>query len=309
MATIVSSWFVTRKVIISKVDKRIQFEELILSGKSEPPYNYRLLKPILHKSIEKITSPFITSNRARHIVASVFLLTTILFFIHLFFYFYLRLFFSESWTLIGVLILNMLFPLSVTGFYMIGDFITLLLYLLGINLIFRNKDIYILLVVGIGMINRSQIVFLTVFQLSYIIANRGNRKRYYYFICSILTCIIVFVSIRLLVGSQTSKYNISYHVAQNMDLYNIVFRTVPIWFADIGVLLILSLASYKRSNQYFRIALWSIVPYTVLFFLNGNMWELAKYLPVSLILIPMSLQVLSDQYVKIDLPPAKFKNS
>jgi len=47
----------------------------------------------------------------------------------------------------------------------------------------------------------------------------------------------------------------------------------------------------------------SLTVYGVLFFFNGNMWELAKFLPAYLILIPMSLQTLTGEYIPETAPP------
>ncbi|GAB4456985.1 MAG: hypothetical protein OHK0041_21910 [Anaerolineales bacterium] len=37
--------------------------------------------------------------------------------------------------------------------------------------------------------------------------------------------------------------------------------------------------------------------YIAFFFINGNLWELAKFLPAYLILIPMSLQTLTGEII------------
>jgi hypothetical protein len=56
--------------------------------------------------------------------------------------------------------------------------------------------------------------------------------------------------------------------------------------------------AFKRSIRYFKLAFLSLGVYGALFFVNGNLWEMAKFLPAFIIMIPMGLQTLTGQYIE-----------
>jgi len=137
MLTLISTWYVIIEVISppSKIPGRIVTSEFILAGQADPPYRYRILKPLAAHMLQKLMSPLINDNDPRyldiqegHVVA--YSLITLASFASLFsfFYLYLRKFFSENASMLGLLLLQAVIPLSITfnlGFYMEGDFITL----------------------------------------------------------------------------------------------------------------------------------------------------------------------------------------
>lgn len=156
----ISTWYVYNTVIAPNVDARIQFAANILAGRSKPPYQYRVLKPLVASALQILISPLIHSAHTQHIVSySAIVLASFLSIFYLF-YSFLRNFFTVKTAIIGILLLQVVIPLSVTGYFMIGDFITLLFYLIGFNLIWRRKDIYLPLVIGLATLNREQMIFL-----------------------------------------------------------------------------------------------------------------------------------------------------
>jgi hypothetical protein len=65
--------------------------------------------------------------------------------------------------------------------------------------------------------------------------------------------------------------------------------------AEVAGFVVLSIFAFKKSSGFYRLSFLSLLAYSVLFFLNGNIWELAKFLPAFLIMIPMGLQVVTGE--------------
>ncbi len=182
---------------------------------------------------------------------------------------------------------------------MIGDFIAVFFYLLFFDLMRDRKDIFLPLVVGIGALNREQMIFVVIFYLAYLISQRSilkNRSISIVAAC-IAAFLVVFFGIRFYFGFEPSQYTIGLHIARNTNLYNLFRAIIPLWLTEVAGLAALCTLAFKRSNTFFKLSFLGLGLYTLVFFLNGNLWELAKFLPAFLIMIPMSLQVLTGEFV------------
>lgn len=292
--TAVSTVYVVKEVIRPNVDIRIQFEERILSGDHDPPYQYRILKPMIARGIQQLLVPANISARAAHllshsaIVGICFLLTYYLFFL------YLRKFFEDHTAITGSLLLGLIVPLSTTGYYMVGDFMTFMFFTAGFLLMFSDRDRFLPLLIFIAAFNRQQIVVLLIFYAIYLYSrNRPPKSRQLVILAAGATAFAVaWLTVRLYFGFRPDPYPFILHVSSNLDIGNLVARTGPLWIAQIIGFVVLSCISFNRVGKFFRLSLLFLVPYTLLFFVKGYLWELAKFLPVYLILIPMSLETI-----------------
>jgi hypothetical protein len=124
-----------------------------------------------------------------------------------------------------------------------------------------------------------------------------DRKK----ILIVAVCFSVFLSVffgtRLFYGFKPTQYTIGLHIAYNTDVGKLILSIIPLWFAEVVGLTILCTFAFRRSNLFFKLSFLSLGSYTALFFVKGNMWELAKFLPAFIILIPMSLQILCGEFV------------
>jgi hypothetical protein len=215
------------------------------------------------------------------------------------FYLYLRRFYSHNASIIGLLFLQVTIPLSVTGEYMEGDFITLGFYALGLYLIVIGKDIYLPVMIGFAAINREQSAFLVFLYAIYLFSQRqvSRQKLSILFACFIVW-FIAFMGTRLYFGFKPSQYTMSLHIAHNTDIPMLLTSIIPLWIVEVASSAVLCVLAFPRSNLFFRLSFLSLSVYVLLFFLNGNMWELAKFLPAFLVTIPMSLQVLTGEFVE-----------
>ena len=292
--TLISTWYIYSNVIYPNVNRRITFAESILSGDVEAPYQYRILKPILAKGIEFAISPIFLSDRKQHVVSHTTIALVCFLFMYSLFYAYLRKFFSQKTSLIGIMLLQIVVPLSVTGYFMIGDFLNVLFYIIGLNLIVYQKDKYLPTLMAIATANRVQIIFLIVFYIAYLISQRRLRRGIPIILFSSVAFLIVFLGTRLYFGFKPNSYTIASHIIMNTDSRRLL-DILALWTAELGVLSLCSIIGYRRSDIFFKLSLLSLLLYTTLFFLKGSITELAKFLPAFLVLIPMSLQVITGE--------------
>jgi hypothetical protein len=298
---LIAAWYICRTIILPNIDARIEFENKTLSGQQEPPYQYRLLKPLIGKMMETAVFTILGDVRWAHVISYAFL--SFLTFLGIFttFHAYLSRDFSASTALIGTLLLMAVLPLSASGYYMEGDYITLLFYIAGLILIRQGKDAYLPAIIGIGALNREQIVFLLVWYLLHQKTLTGRRV--FWALMGFTVWLAVFFGVRMYFGFKPSPYTSALHVANNTDLANLFILILPLWFSNVAGFVVMSLMAFRKSNLFYKYSLMSLTVYGVLFFFNGNMWELAKFLPAYLILIPMSLQTLTGEYIPETAPP------
>ena len=294
LLSIVSTSHVYTRIIYPYADVRIDFTQRILANEHFPPYKYRVLKPALYSVIQTILP--IESERTRHIVSWIILVFVVFWLTFFLFYRFLEQMFPWPWPVIGLLFLYFIIPSTITGGYgAIGDFITLLFYIIGLILIFKHKDNLVPFVVAMGAFNREQIIWLIVFHFAYLVHTHRLIKCYPTLVWSIIAYGIVFLGLRFGLGWDESKYTFELQVAKNLNMLNIFNRTIPIWLhIQIEVLFVLSIMVWSRSNKFFRISLLSLPVYIIFWFFFSNFWEMAKFLPALLILIPMSLQGLTQ---------------
>ena len=126
-----SAWYLISASVLPYLEKRIDFVNQILQNKMEPPYQYRIFEPLILKFFSLLISLFIHSDKYVHLISSSIIIFLIFLGIYAIFYFYLSKFVSTPFRLLGLLILAVIIPLSVTGSYVGGDFIMLLFYLIS----------------------------------------------------------------------------------------------------------------------------------------------------------------------------------
>jgi 4-amino-4-deoxy-L-arabinose transferase-like glycosyltransferase len=297
-----SSLYVFNHIIVPYLPLRLEHEQKILAGIQEAPYQYRVFKPFLAHVIQSVFSSVIPLQETRHLIAYFILSFTAFAGIFYLFYIYLRRFFPEQTAIIGVLLLQLVIPFSVSGYYQEGDYFTLFFYLLSLHLIFTGKDRWLPVVIGIAALNREQSVFILVFYIAYLVNQRTwSRRSLGVIVASVMVYGCIYIGLRFAWMVPPTRYTISVHITNNTQLSTVLLSIVPLWMSAIIGFAIFSVAAYRKSNQFFRLGLLSLIPYTILFFFNGNMTEIAKFLPAYLVLIPMSLQRLTQHYVNTDL--------
>lgn len=278
------------------VPLRIELQQSIFEGSIEPPYQYRILLSgaayILQGPLDQIVQNKGSSHVIIYQILSFFIFTGIYFL----FYAYLKFFFTESICIIGLILLYLVMPLGITGIW--GeeeDYLTLLLYLIGFNLIFKSKEKYLPLLIAAGVFNREQIMFLIVFYFCYAAANKklSSINTWMIIILSILLGAAGIYLLRLIYGFKETIYTFDWNVSENVRE---ISKIVSLWSVMVLPFVIMCLLSFKKSSAFFKYSFIAIGVYILAFFFNGFLTQLTKFLPAYLVFIPMSLQLLSKEF-------------
>jgi hypothetical protein len=298
--TLISTLYMNLVVVRPYVELRIEHEDSILAGQMDAPYQYRVLQPAISRVVQSLLASSFPTRTMQHIIAYTFLDYAT--FAGIFFAFLVLLksvSLPDTSALLGLTLLQVVIPLSITGYDVNGDFITLLFYLIGLNLVFNDREAFLPLVIGIATFNREQIIFLIVFYIAYRLGHpKGLDKRALrVIVLSLVAFIAAYLSMRYYYGFKVSPATPQLHIANNTDPQRLLY-IVLLWSAQVAGYVALCVMAFKRSIRYFKLAFLSLGAYGALFFVNGNLWEMAKFLPAFIIMIPMGLQVITEQYVE-----------
>jgi len=297
LLTLISFETVSRNTIQPNPQRRMGIQDSILQGQMEPPYQYRIMKPALGLAVQTAISPFIKDKVKSHVFSYRLIIFFVFFGIYFLFYKFLKIFFSDKACIIGLLMLQIVIPLGITSIWEDGDYYTLMLYLIGLNLIFKGKDAYLPMVIFIGEFNRDQIIFLLVFYLIYLISKKElfKPKSIVIISVSVVLWLATYFSMRYFFGFKESIYTFAHNFHSNKSAIVLILE---LWTAQVLIFVILSIKSFRKSSVFFKCCFLSLIIYFLMFFFNGILSQLAKFLPAYLILIPMSLQYLTDEYTK-----------
>ncbi|MEO8208981.1 MAG: hypothetical protein ABI840_00355 [bacterium] len=297
LLTSISSQIISDGTIKPNVPLRMAVQDSILTGQMEAPYQYRIVKPLLGYAVQKIVSRFQRDPVKAHIISYHINIFLVFLGIFTFFYFYLRIFFSENVCMIGLLLLLIIIPLGVTSVWEEGDYITLLFYIIGFNLMFRHKDIFLPLLIAIGTLNRDQIIFFVVFYIIFLYDQKNlfTKRSLLLIMLCFAGYFISYFSMRLYFGFKVNLYTAEMNSSTNIDNWKAI---LGLWIEQVSVYLILSIIAFRKSTIFFRLSLLSLILYVIIFFFNSIMSQIAKILPAYLILIPMALQTLTGEKMR-----------
>lgn len=290
---LIQTFYVQSFVIRRNVGGRMARIAEIKKAKREPPYRYRILTIILGNMIE---APLKLSKRLnyaeRHILVYSILTLIILTGINIGFYRYLALAldFDYQTALLGVFILNAIIPMSVTGMDIEGDFLTLLAYVIGMLLLRYDMVIFIPVLIAIAALNREQIIFFVLWMGIYFIDDMAIDTYLLLFV-SVWAWGIVTLFLRYVQGYKKTRYTIKHHISNNTDWRNrsAIFH---VWGVLVLPIAMLSVFGYNDADVFSQRIALTLPIYSAAFFLCGNLWELAKFLPAYLVMIPILLRAI-----------------
>jgi len=162
-----------------------------------------------------------------------------------------------------------------------------------------GKDIYLPVLIGVATLNREQMVYLAFLYAIYLVSQRQmNVRKLTILISCFAAWLVVFMGVRLYFGFKPSNFTWTLHLRHNLGIGNLTKKIIPLWIAEVAPCVALCVLAFKKSNRFFQLSFLSLALYAAMFFLNGNMWELAKFLPAFLVMIPMALQTLTGEFAK-----------
>lgn len=290
--TLISYKYADMKILSPDLLTRVEVQNNILSGQMDYPYQYRVFKPALGLAVQKAVGIFVSNRFKAHLYAFEIITLAAFFLFYFCFYKFLKIFFSDNASIIGLLFLQAVIPLSVTSVWQEGDFYNFIFFTVGLLLMFNSKDYYLPVVFALGFLNREQMIFLFVFYVAYLISQNklNTKKSYAVILLSIVSCAVVYFALRWKFGWKYTEIN--YNAVRNIEN---IWLIIQLWAAEVLLFAVLSIKAFKDSNKFFKLGLIALGLYFVLYFFYGYMAELAKFLPAYLILIPMSLQYLTGE--------------
>jgi hypothetical protein len=297
LLALTSQRIVYNVVLYPMLEWKIENQNAALRGEIGAPYQYRILKPVVCKLFDSMLRPLIKDEVSRYKIIYKGLLIALFFSIYLLFFLFLKNFFCDMTSIIGLLLLQVLVPLATTAnLWEEGDYINLLFYLLALYVIFKNREYWLPLIVAVAALNREQAIYILVFYAAYAWEQKKlfKSKSVLLIMCGAILYGAVVICLRLYFGYKPNPFTVSLVTKINLTEFSII----RLWVEQVLIFVILSIASYKKSRLFFKLAFLSLIPYTVLFFFFGVAGELAKFLPAFVIMITMTLQLFKGEYTK-----------
>jgi len=252
--------------------------KLIISKNIEPPYSFRILFPHIFNFFGGLSS----------IKLFVFLVLTIYFFIVLFTIIVLDkiadlylLNFKNKFILIPTFLFSQVFFQTS---YVIDDFFIFLIFLLILFYSERLDWIRIYFFSLISVLCRPQSIYFLLFSFIILYLNKQlNVKNFIKIFFLIIISISSYITITFIYKSEyIDVYTFAHHIENNTKYF--LNKILPVW-GVLGTLLLYILYSYKKIDIKQRYFILATLPYTFIFFIKGNLWELDKYFPAIFIFL------------------------
>lgn len=284
-----------RTLTKTNVPLRITVQNNAIVLRQVLPENSNVLTLAAGFVLQKIAKIFSPNSITAHSIAYNLMVFIILFLTYFTFFVYLKIFFTESTSLIGALLLGIVMQLGLTGtLFPEGNLLSFLLFILGFLCMFKSKDYFLPVIFAFGIMNNAQTVFLFLFYVTYLISQNKLRTKKSHFIIlfSVMVMALTFLFMLKVFGDRVFIKND--FIFQNLSNPGLIFQ---LWFAEIAFFVFLSIKAFNFSSLFFKLGLFIIGLYFILGFFYEPMNEPVRFLPVYLILIPMSLQILFDKSV------------
>lgn len=286
--------------LIGYQKQRLEIQTQILSGEAPAHLQYRVFKPAATKILQVILSPLIKDPVRNHINSSRILIYLTFLLIYYFFSKFLRLYYSPEITIIGLLLLWAIIPLSIepNPTWAEGNFYNLLFFAIGMYLMFKNREHYLPILFVFGSLNREQFLFFNVLYATYLISEKRlfRKKGITILTVNFIIWLSVYLGLRFYFGFKPNYSTISFEIHNNIVNW---WHISQVWIEEVFIFLILCVLIYRRCNKFFEYSFVSLGLFIILFFMNGHMNELSKFLPAYLIMIPMALRIFAEEKEKV----------
>jgi hypothetical protein len=281
-----SSVYFYMQMSIAWQPQQISYIDKSMSNQHEPPYKYRPLVPAISRALDQVTHSHLTTQA----ILAVLVFGFMYYACYRWFRSLLLVDYKASLLIIGALV-----HISITPYWVLDDFLTLGIYALAMILAANKKPVWIIAaLLFVGMWNREQIIFLAFmlwYAMRWCMPNHANyishKKVHFTGLFYVLVCIAGYVLPRLIFGYEPSRFTPALHFDHNTtNFFNVI---LPLWLAFLVPIWAFAIYGCRGKGVRRKQILFLMVIYTGLFFFNGNMWELGKYLPALLWLLPLAL--------------------
>ncbi len=304
-AALVLSYYQSVRVDAPNYDLKLKRHLTIVDNSVEYPYKYRLLNPYMAHvtfSIFKTGLP----EKASFLLAYFIQNIIVYFFLLLMAAKFFVLWFDETGTAVGVLILALLVPLSLTGYDTLGDMTTAGFMALGFFLINTGRILYLYPLVFIGTFNELQIILLIAFYFFGAKSNIKTGKVWMHSVLLTLTFVLAYGIIYLIRGGQAGSTEFVWFFTKDASFNLSHPGFILLWTVMIIPLLYFGLKELKTKPEFLRRNLLITLPlfYVAAFFFIARMREIDKALTIFLILIPLALITILPNHIRRELASA-----
>ena len=106
---------ISERTIFPDIPQRMKIEASILGGTMEPPYQYRVMKPVIGNLLQSVLSPFMKDEVLRHAFSYQLMIFFVFLGVYFLFFKFLRNFFTENTCILGLLLLQVVIPLGISS--------------------------------------------------------------------------------------------------------------------------------------------------------------------------------------------------
>ena len=274
----ITTYIFYKNILVFRIDDYFNMTKLIVLKNIESPYSYRILFPYVFNFLGALTSIrlFLVSVLSVYFAINYFTIVLIKEIANI----YLIDLRNKS-----ILILLFLFSqVFLQTSYVIDDNFIFLIFLL---ILFYSERLYwfkLYLILIISVFCRPQSIYFLLFTLIIIYFNKNlNFQNILKIIILLVVATSSYFTITLIFKSDyIDIYTIMHHIENNSKYF--VSKILPLWLV-IGPLLFAIFIKFKNLNIKHRFFIFATIPYTLIFFIKGNLWELDKYFPAIFIFL------------------------
>jgi hypothetical protein len=298
---------------LAGLEKRIELHQSIISNSAPSPYNYRVLAPQTNELLIRALSVFIKYKTAFAFSYLIFNYFCILL-TFLFLMIYLRLWFNNIQSLVGVLFaaISMIFTFK-DYFYQPWSLLEVPLFTLFLWTMYKKRMVFGLLIVIIASLNRETGIFLPlafiVSQFTYYRLSGDGYRKLRYSALYLISSILIIGGLRLILGPSEHVRTIKEMWDLNTESLSVIAITVINIIAFQGALCYFAVRGSRAAPEYVRKSFRVIPLYLAAIAVFGIWKEVRLLMMLYPILLPAALsyifskkQGLSPEYS----PPKAF---
>jgi hypothetical protein len=286
-------------VIRLNVADGLDLHNQIVHGIALSPYRYRVLVPVLADIVMRVLSVGLPGNwpyllaYTGYAAAAIFLLLAVL-------YIYASQWASPELALIGVLFVAGTMPIALKDHvFQPWSLLEAFLFTFGLLAIYRKQYLLLAVIVALASLNRETGIFIP---LAFLFANldvgelargraRPGRQVILLFAGYVLIWAIVFLALRLMLGSADSVNSLQEILGANLQLGDLA-RAVFNWAAFLGVFWVFAVLGFGSAAAFHRRLALLIPFYLAVVLIFGSWKEVRLLMPLYPLLLPLALAYL-----------------
>ena len=299
-------WFIE----LPGINARMLLHQSILDGTAEPPYNYRLLVPLLTESSANIISfvsgiPFKISFALSYIIYNIFSLSLFLFTL----YVYLKEWHSKSLSIIGTLFCAALLPISLRDHYFQPwSLIEAWFFVMTMYATYKARFSWVVIITGLAVLNRTTGIFIPLIYLLGSVdfkalinhpQNSNIKSIAYKFTLLVSISLVLILIVRNIQEGGAHIHSLTWIFEHNITRFNLAMALINLSLFS-GAWWVFSIFGFKHADRYTKQLLVFVPLYLVPIIIFGLWKEVRMLLPIYPIIISLGLFYISKEGLIVD---------